>query len=259
MVWRLALKKSPGAEYRIQEFATLAGVSARALQYYDRIGLLRPAGRSDAGYRLYRNSNFAQLEQIVVLKFLGLPLKQIGRLVRRESSLKDALRRQQDVLAEKRRQLGCAIDAIRKAERSIERSGEPDWELFKKIVKEIEMQNDTGWSKKYYSPEAKAKIEEGRQRWSPELQADVSRKWAALYADVEQAIADGESPSGARAQALAARWKTLVAGFTGGDPEIQTGLNKMWSDEANWPAPQKQAYAINPEIQDFIVRAMKAK
>ncbi len=162
------------------------------------------------------------------------------------------------MLAEKRRRLGWAIDAINEAERSLRQSGEPNWDLFKRIVKEIEMQNDTDWSKKYYTPEAQKKVEDRGKLWSPELQAEVSLKWSELFADIERAIADGEQPTGARAQALAGRWRTLLEGFTGGDPEIQKGLNKMWADQANWPTPQRENYAIKPEIQNFIVAAMKS-
>jgi MerR family transcriptional regulator, thiopeptide resistance regulator len=251
------VKQKP-AVYRIQEFATLAGVTVRALHHYDRLGLLKPSGRSDSGYRLYRDCDFVRLEQIVVLKFLGLPLKQIGRLLRRESSLADTLRSQQRVLADKRRRLGWAIDAINEAERSLERGGEPNWDLFKRIVKEIEMQNDTEWSKKYYSAEAQKKVDARAKLWSPELQAEVSLKWSELFTDIEKALADGEPSTGARAQALAARWRTLVEGFTGGDPDVQKGLNKMWADQANWPTPQRETYAVKSEIQDFIVQAMKS-
>jgi len=63
--------------YRASEFAALAHVTVRALHHYDRLGLLRPKQRSRAGYRLYSARDFARLEQIVVLKFLGIPLKQI--------------------------------------------------------------------------------------------------------------------------------------------------------------------------------------
>ena len=65
--------------YHAREFAELAGVTVRTLHYYDRLGLLQPSYRSDAQYRLYSQRDLAQLEQIVVLKFLGLPLKSIGR------------------------------------------------------------------------------------------------------------------------------------------------------------------------------------
>jgi DNA-binding transcriptional MerR regulator len=252
-----AVKRSSKGVYRIQEFAKLAGVTVRALHHYDRLGLLKPSGRSTAGYRLYRDRDFARLEQIVVLKFLGLPLEQIGRLLKRESPLADTLRRQQTVLLEKRRQLEAAIDAIEQAERSVLTSREPDWRLFTTIVREIEMQNNTEWSKKYYSPEAQAKVEARKHLWSPELQARVTNEWNALVVDIEAALE--EDPASPKSQALAARWRTLVEGFTGGDAEIQKGLNKMWADTENWPAQERQRFTIKPEIQEFIMKAMQAR
>jgi len=119
------------------------------------------------------------------------------------------------------------------------------------------MQNETDWTNKYYSPEAKEKIEQRKPMWSPEMQEEVTRKWNALFADIEASL--DEDPASPKAQALAARWRELLAGFTGGDPEIQKGLNKMWQDQQNWPSPQRERYAIKPEIQEFIMKAMKAK
>ena len=36
----------------VKEVSRLTGVSVRTLQYYDRIGLLHPAGYTESGYRL---------------------------------------------------------------------------------------------------------------------------------------------------------------------------------------------------------------
>ncbi|HEY2150391.1 MAG TPA: MerR family transcriptional regulator [Vicinamibacterales bacterium] len=248
------MNRRTAAVYRIREFAALAGVTVRALHHYDRLGLLKPSGRSDSGYRLYRDSDFGRLEQIVVLKFLGLSLQQIGRLLQRKSPLAETLRRQQHVLAGKRRQLDLAIEAISQAERSVQTGTDPDWDLFKRIVKEIEMQNSTDWSKKYYSEDAKAKIEERKALWNPELQAQVTKQWTELIADVEVAL--GEDPAGPKAQALAARWRALVGQFTGGDPEVQRGLNKMWADKANWPIQKHEQFDVDSRVQEFIVKAM---
>jgi MerR family transcriptional regulator, thiopeptide resistance regulator len=242
--------------YHTLEFAKLSGVTVRALHHYDRLGLLRPKQRSQAGYRLYSQRDFVRLEQIVVLKFLGMPLKQIKTLLAAQSALGDALRRQRTVLVEKRIQIDRAIQAISNAQRSFEPKGEQDWRLLQIIIQEIEMQNSMDWTKKYYSPEAKAKVEERKKLWSPELQERVSREWAQLFADVEAAL--GEDPAGPKAQALAARWTKLLAEFTGGDPEIQRGLNKMWVDEANWPDPSLRSYKVKPEIVEFIMKAMRA-
>ena len=251
------LKPRNTALYRIHEFAETAGVTVRALHHYDRLGLLKPAHRSERGYRLYSDRDLPRLEQIVVLKFLGLTLKQIRDLLKDKSTLRDTLRRQQRVLTEKRNQLDKAIEAIGAAGRCLRSKREPVWQLFKNILKEIEMQNNTEWTAKYYSEEARAKIEKRKALWSPELQAQVSKDWTELFADIEASL--GESPASPKAQALAARWKKLVQGFTGGDPEIQKGLNAMYADQANWPEEPTKNWQIRPEIQTFIRNAMKAQ
>jgi len=73
------------------------------------------------------------------------------------------------------------------------------------------MQNNMDWSKKYYSPEAQAKVDEREKNWSPELQERVSRDWAALFADID---ASTERASCRREGTSAgARWKSLVGEF----------------------------------------------
>lgn len=135
------MKSATRELFLAKEFAALAGVTVRALHHYDRLGLLRPKQRSAAGYRLYSMRDFARLEQIVVLKFLGIPLKQIRALLESESNLLGALQQQQDVLYKKRVHLDRAIRAIANAQDSLRSRREPDWKLFQLIVREIEMQN----------------------------------------------------------------------------------------------------------------------
>jgi DNA-binding transcriptional MerR regulator len=124
LVERLVVTDEATAVYRVHEFAERAGVTVRALHHYDRLGLLTPA-RTESGYRLYTDRDLARLEQIVVLKFLGLPLKEIRRVLRDERSLPEALRAQLRVLGDKRRQLDQAIHAIAEAERSLRSRDEP--------------------------------------------------------------------------------------------------------------------------------------
>jgi DNA-binding transcriptional MerR regulator len=241
----------------VQEFGKLAGVTVRALHHYDRLGLLRPQ-RTGAGYRVYSTRDLERLEQIVALKFLGIPLKQIrGMLDLDGVELPDALRMQRTVLEQKRKLLDRAILAIRKAEQSIGPGGRADSRLLTKIIEVIEMQNDSSWSEKYYSAEARAKIDERRKEWTPELQAQVSKQWTELFADVEAAL--DEDPASERAQALAVRWKALVAGFTGGDREIGAGLNQLYADRANWPETAKEQMAPfgNPKVWEYMGRVMK--
>ncbi len=251
--------------YRVSEFAEKAGVTVRTLHHYDRLGLLKPSGRTGAGHRLYGERDFARLQQIVTLKFIGMPLREIKDLLNRvDLDLPAALQMQRRLLQEKRRQVETAIQAIEQAERSVQASGQPDWASLKKIIEVMEMQNDMEWSKKYYSEQAQAKIEERAKTWTPQLQAKVTQDWKNLLQDVEAALARNENPAGEKGRELAQRWSNLVGGFTGGDPEIQAGVNRLYADQANWPSSAKNFFndmpqLFNPEIQGFIQKAMAAR
>jgi DNA-binding transcriptional MerR regulator len=239
----------------VKQFAARAGVSVRALHHYDRLGLLRPA-RSNSGYRVYREQDLGRLEQIVTLRFLGLPLRDIPGLLNRTENLAGALRRQRRALEDKRRELTRAIDAIAEAERLLAAGRKPDPELYQTIIEVITMQENKNWTDKYYTESARAKVEARRHLWSPELQARVEREWADLARDVEANV--DADPAGPVSHELVSRYRKLIDGFTGGDPEIQAGLNKMWSERENLPQKFEGPWD-NPAFQKFIQRGMAAQ
>ena len=218
-------------------------------------GSSRPCGVQRTGYRVYRDADFARLEQIVVLKCLGLPLRDIGPLLRKGANLKDVLRRQRKVLAARHRQIEAAINAIERAERSLYGAREPDWTLFTLVVKEIAMQDDSDWTKKYYSDDAHAKVEERKPRWSPELQEKVSRQWSELIADVETAVRLGEDPSGAMAQSLAARWKESPP-FHRRRPGRSAGLEQDVGGSRQLAGGRAKNFRMPAEVTKFIMKAM---
>jgi MerR family transcriptional regulator, thiopeptide resistance regulator len=232
--------------YKAQEFAERAGVTVRTLHHYDRLGLLAPSGRSEAGYRLYGDRDLVRLEQILALKFIGFPLREIRRLLKRDAKdLPGALRRQRTMILEKRRLLDLAVAAIERAE------AEPaDSAAIQKIIEVIHMQDNMEWAKKYYSERGLAALAD--RRVSAEVMEQAQRDWAVLIQDVEAAL--GEDPAGPKAQALAARWRKLIEAFTGGNGEVQAGLNKLYADQANWPATMKKPYS--DEVGAFMCRAM---
>lgn len=242
---------------RVKEFAQLTGLTVRALHHYDRLGLLRPR-RTSSGYRLYGMRELERLEQIVALRFIGIPLQQIKAMLDRNApDLPEALLRQRTVLEEKRQLLDRAIRAIRRAEQSFAAGGRPDSAILKKIIEVIEMQNNNDWTEKYYSPEAQAKITERQAAWTPELQAKAQQDWLDLFREVEAVL--GEDPAGEKAQALGQRWKKLVGGFTGDDPQIAQGLNRLYADHPNWPAQANEQMApySNPKVWEFMGRVLK--
>lgn len=65
----------------VNEVSKLTGVSIRTLQYYDTIGLLKPSGHTEAGYRMYNEVALERLQQILLFKELEFPLKEIKRII----------------------------------------------------------------------------------------------------------------------------------------------------------------------------------
>lgn len=249
------MKQAEERLYRASEFAALTGVTVRALHHYDRAGLLRPTRRTAAGYRLYGARDLARLQQILTLKFVGLPLEEIkGLLDGRSLDLAGTLRLQHEALTEKRRQLDMALRAVAEAERVVARGGEPDWEAFKKIVETITMQHDTEWMKKYYTEEQLADL---ARRGTPEVLERGQQDWRQLISEVQAAVAEGLDPASEHAQSLAARWESLIEQFTGGDPGIRENLRRLYADQANWPQTFQKPYG--DDVGAFLRKAKEAR
>lgn len=67
--------------YRIGELARQFSLSRSTLLYYDRIGLLSPSGRSDAGYRLYSPGDRERLDAICTFRQAGLGIDNIRSIL----------------------------------------------------------------------------------------------------------------------------------------------------------------------------------
>lgn len=242
--------------YRPHEFAKRAGVTVRALHHYDRLGLLKPSGRTGAGYRLYSDRDFARLEQIVALKFIGFPLSQIRDLLdRKGTDASAALRDQSRVLRAKRDHIDRAVRAIELAEKSIASGRKHDWEPFRKIIEVIQMQTRKDWMRRYFTQEQLEHLEDLRKRVSPEAKAESDRAWAQLARDTEQAIAEGAAPASKTGLQLAERRQRLIDQFTGGDPGLKQSLKKLYHDRANWPATFQRPFS--EAVDAFLQRAAK--
>ena len=69
------------ATYTIGALIKRFKLSRSTLLYYDKIGLLTPSARSDAGYRLYTDNDLKRMEQIALYKEAGLALEAIAQLL----------------------------------------------------------------------------------------------------------------------------------------------------------------------------------
>lgn len=241
---------------KVGEVASLTGVSVRTLHHYDRVGLLRPTGRSASDYRLYADEDLLRLQQILTLRVLGFPLKQIGELLDRpEFDLVASLRIQQRALDDRigelehaRRALGALL------ERRIE-TGEWDWDLVARASEAVASMPAEGerFMETYYTPEEMQKFADLRATTSEEEIAAVQDGWTALLAEV-RANPDLD-PASPEARALADRWDGLtarvIAGFQG-EPALLDKVRENYNRgvfEGNPQAPQAADYAFIDRIR----------
>ena len=97
----------------VKDVSEISGVSIRTLRYYDEIGLLKPTGLSDAGYRLYDNKALERLQEIMFFKELEIPLEDIKKIMDSPNYDKEqALLTQKNLLEQKRNRLNGIIELI---------------------------------------------------------------------------------------------------------------------------------------------------
>ncbi|MBP5452992.1 MAG: MerR family transcriptional regulator [Lachnospiraceae bacterium] len=95
----------------VNEVSKLTGVSIRTLQYYDKIGLLKPAEYTESGYRLYDDAALERLQQILLFRELEFPLKDIKDIVTRSDfDKRKALDQQIELLKLKKEHIENLID-----------------------------------------------------------------------------------------------------------------------------------------------------
>ena len=98
----------------VNDVSKLTGVSVRTLQYYDRIGLLKPSAYTESGYRLYDDTALERLQQILLFKELEFSLKEINRIIDApDFDRNKALEQQIQLLTMKKEHLENLIDFAR--------------------------------------------------------------------------------------------------------------------------------------------------
>ena len=122
------------------------------------------------------------------------------------------------------------------------------------------METNRDWSKQYYSDAVQEKIAERQKKWTPELQAQVNQQWNRTISRCRSSVQSRIPPARRHRKLWPSRWRTLVAGFTGGDPEITQGLGKLYQDRANWSVAAKDRMAAysNPKVWEYIRKAFAA-
>jgi DNA-binding transcriptional MerR regulator len=189
--------------YSIKKIADLAGVTTRTLRYYDEIGLLKPAGNGDNGYRLYDQGNLLQLQQILFFRELDVPLDDIQLIMSQpDFNLMEALENHRTALKKRASRLEILIGTVNHTIDTIKgESKMKEQELFE------------GFDESKYE-------EEARQRWGHTPQyAESQRKWASYSKEQKQAIKEEGGQ-------FAIRMVTTNPNAKPDDPDVQAAIGE---------------------------------
>lgn len=207
----------------VHEVSKIAGVSIRTLQYYDKIGLLHPAGYSDSGYRLYDDTDLKRLQQIMLFRELEFPLKDIRKIV--EDPHFDqgkALRQQIELLELKKEHLEDLI----KLARNLQKKGENymDFKAFDTSkIEEFAREAKKSWGdtpeyKEYEKKNGKKTIEETK------AMADKMMEIIAEFGPMKDT-----DPSSDEAQAQVVKLQSYISdNYYKCSDEILAGLGQMY-------------------------------
>jgi DNA-binding transcriptional MerR regulator len=223
------------AHYSIKQLAELAGVTTRALRFYDSMGLLCPK-RLANGYRAFGPKDVDRLQMILFYREMDLPLDEIARLLGPDST--DAAQTLSEHLAtlkSRRKRLDMLIETM---ERTIaaRQGGTPmsDKEKFEAFKKEALRDNEQRYGAEIRERYGDAEVERSNRRFAGMTQEqfaaseDVRER---LETTLKQAL-DQNVPTGELAQKTAELHKEWLCFFWSDySPEKHKGVTQMYIDD----------------------------
>ncbi len=214
-------------EYTVLKLARLAGISTRALRYYDEIGILKPARINSSGYRIYGEKEVNRLQQIMLYRELGVNLDMIKEIVTKTSfDEAAALKEHLNHLLKQREQLNRLIANVEKTieyrKGNVKMNDKEKFEGFKqKLVSENEEK---------YGKEIREKYGEEQVNQSNQKLLNMTKEQYEEFEKLGQEVLD-----------------TLAAAFATGDPAGELGqktaeLHRKWLCYT-WKGYNKEAHA----------------
>ena len=137
-------KESGGSYYSSGEFARMAQITVRTVRYYDKQNILKPSLVTPTGARFYTEEDFARLQQIMLLKYLGFSLEDIRELTVNDSDysyLEHSLEQQQNLVRDRIEQLQLVEQAIGETVTEIRQQQNVDWNRMRELIHLTGMEN----------------------------------------------------------------------------------------------------------------------
>lgn len=246
-----AVQEPTTERWAIGEVARLSGVSSRTLRHYHAIGLLEPVGVAAGGRRVYGRAELLRLQQILLLRELGVDLATIREVLADEGpDLLVRLREHRDRLVERRDRLDRLVATVTSTIESLERG-------HVMAAKDLYQ----GFDHSRYEAEARerwgdAAVDRSNEAWAtlgPEGQAEFRREQQEIGTGLAGLLAEDVPVEDERVQALVARHYAQILHFWTPSAEAYRNLGQMYVDDPHFTATYD---AVAPGLARYLRDAM---
>ena len=226
-------KAIPQGYMTVGEVAKKMGVTARALQYYDREGLFSPSCISEGGRRLYSDKDIVKLHQILTFKSLGFSFDEIkNRLTSIDTPQKAiiALTEQSNSIQTQINTLTQSLQAIELLKNEIEQMQTVDFSKYADIIVNLQMENKYYGLIKYFDDNM---LDYCHKKFDKDTGVAFINKFNLIVGKIEKCIENGIAPESEQGQIIAKEFWQLITEFTGGDMSILSQLMNFGNAQAD--------------------------
>lgn len=243
----------PEMVYTVRQLARVAGVSVRTLQYYDRIGLLRPSHRDGNGYRQYADEAIVPLQQILFFRELGFSLSDIkGIMSSPEFDVLQALEFHRALLLQRAERVSELLATV---DRTIRQLREGDGMQIRDYyqgfsdeeIEQYRAEVRRRWGEDVLRNSEARVLSMGKSRFA-ELQAEG----AAIFRSVADSMALGiGSPV---VQQRVAEWRQWLECFSSYTDDAARGVAQMYTEDPRFAAFFSK---YHPDLPAFFAKAVE--
>lgn len=235
----------------IQQVAKQTDITVRTLRYYDQIGLLPTAAKTEGGHRLYTKDDLKKLQQIRFLKEMGFKLEEIKSMLENpEWNWASALKGQLAYVMQEQDRLRYMENSLRELISGIALDGKESSIALHKLIR-LSRRN------KEEREAFKTAVFHGKELelWQrlPHMNADDpdSLEWIALLGQVQRHMKEGASSP--KIQSIIRRMAEKADEKFADEPEF---LDKLWELRKSPDASDKLGfYPIDEEVLAFLDEA----
>jgi len=251
-------QSEPGGGLRIGEVAALAHVTVRALHHYDRIGLLRPSGRSESGYRLYAERDLERLQTVLLYKELGFGLGEIRALLAEPGfDRREALRAQRAQLERRSERLDAMLALIDKTLAALD-EGIPmeRSDMFEVFGDFDPAEHEAEAAARWGETEAYKESARRTRRYAKEDWLRFRAESEAVSETIAMLMDEGVAPDDPRTMDAAERHRLLIdAWFYPCPHEMHEQLGRMYVADARFAATYEK---VRPGMAQYLCDAIAA-